>query len=267
MENFETSLAARREGNEALLFRSLAAALKFESAAADSVAGNSSLEPTRSVLHRSTASIALQMFDTSTARRYVNAGLNGNPPEEIREELQILSEQITILDAERADYRLRAPVVRTPVQVVIRRFTDNVPVNIVGLANALGLSVVYSDLGTNSGEIFRDIKRGGFSGYSILVNEAHPHVRQRYTVGHELAHFLRHRDRVSNRLVDDRMYRSGHGKTVEDEADALAADLLMPRRMIGRLRSQGLNTVEQLAAKFDVSVNAMQRRLGIRRRE
>jgi Zn-dependent peptidase ImmA (M78 family) len=28
------------------------------------------------------------------------------------------------------------------------------------------------------------------------------------------------------------MYRSGHGRTVEDEADALAAELLMPRRII-----------------------------------
>jgi Zn-dependent peptidase ImmA (M78 family) len=112
------------------------------------------------------------------------------------------------------------------------------------------------------GEIFRDIKRGGFSGYSILVNANDPPVRQRFTIGHEIAHFLRHRDRVKNRLVDDRMYRSGHGKTVEDEADALAADLLMPRRIIAQFRVAGLNNVEELAAKFDVSVPAMKRRLG-----
>ena len=62
------------------------------------------------------------------------------------------------------------------------------------------------------------------------------------------------------------MYRSGHGRTVtvEDEADELAADLLMPRRIIGRLRAAGLSNVEELAAKFDVSVPAMKRRIGIR---
>jgi Zn-dependent peptidase ImmA (M78 family) len=60
------------------------------------------------------------------------------------------------------------------------------------------------------------------------------------------------------------MYRSGHGRTVEDEADALAADLLMPRRIIAQFRTAGLNKVEELAAKFDVSVQAMRRRLGIR---
>jgi len=266
MEMFESSLVARQNENETLVLRFLADALKFESAAADSVADDYSLEPTRSVLHRSAASIALQMFDTNTARRYVTAGLKGQPPEEIREELQILSEQITILEAARADYRLKAPVGHTPIQNVIRRFTDNVPVNIIGLANALGLTVIETDLGVNAGEIFRDIRRGGFSGYSIVVNSNDPHVRQRYTIGHEIAHFLRHRDRVRNRLVDDRMYRSGHGKTVEEEADALAADLLMPRRVIGQLRAGGLRNVEELAAKFDVSVPAMKRRLRIRGR-
>jgi hypothetical protein len=55
-------------------------------------------------------------------------------------------------------------------------------------------------------------------GYSILVNRDDPNVRQRYTVAHEIAHFLRHRDRVQHRLRDDRMYRSGHGTTVENEA-------------------------------------------------
>jgi len=263
MELFEASLVARQDGKEAAVYTFLRDALYLESAAADSVAEDHSLEPTRSVLHRSAASIALRVFDTNTARRYVEAGLKGKPPEEIREELLTLSEQIEILDAERADYKLKGPVGRTPIQKVIRRFTDNVPVDIIGLANALGLTVIETDLGINAGEIFRDIRRGGFSGYSILVNNNDPHVRKRYTVGHELGHFLRHRhrDRVENRFVNDRMYRSGHGRTVEDEANALAADLLMPRRMIARFRAEGLNSVEELAAKFDVSVQAMKRRL------
>ena len=264
MESFEASLVARQAGDEALVLKLLAEALRFESAAADDVAGDTSLEPTRSVLHRSAASIALQLFDTKTAKRYVDGGLRGKPPEEIREELRTLSEQITVLEAEMTDYRLKAPVGRTPVQTVIRKFTDNVPVDINGLAKALGVTVMEADLGTNSGEIFRDIRRGGFSGYSIRVNASDPGVRKRYTVGHELAHFLRHRDRVNNRLVDDRMYRSGLGKTLEYEADALAADLLMPRRKIAQLRAEGLDSPESLAAKFDVSVAAMRRRLGIR---
>lgn len=264
MESFEASLAAREAGDEAEVLRLLAEAFRFESAAADSVVGDISLEPTRSVLYRSAASIALQMFDTQTAKRYVDKGLQGQPPEEIKEELQTLSDRIIILEAETRDYRLKAPVGPTPVQTVIRKYTDNVPVDIYGLADALGVAVMEADLGMNAGEIFRDILRGGFSGYSIRVNAADPKVRKRYTVGHELAHFLRHRDRVKNRLVDDRMYRSGIEKTLEYEADALAADLLMPRRKIAQFRAEGLNSAEQLAAKFDVSLAAMRRRLGMK---
>jgi Zn-dependent peptidase ImmA (M78 family) len=81
-----------------------------------------------------------------------------------------------------------------------------------------------------------------------------------------MAHFLKHRDRVQNRLRDDRMYRSGLGTTVENEANALAADLLMPRRVVARLRNSGMKDVRTLASKFEVSLEAMERRLGIRRR-
>jgi hypothetical protein len=265
MELFEASLLARHAEDEGRMNRFLAQALKLECEAADTVADDYGLEPTRSLLHRSAAAMALSSFDTKTARRYVEAAFEGKPPAEVGSELQILSEQITILEAEMKSYTLKAPTGLTPVQQVIRKFNSNPPTDIVSLANALGLSVLFLDLGTDAGEIVRDIRRGGFSGYSIRINTNDPHVRQRYTIGHETAHFLLHRDRVQNRLRDDRMYRSGLGTTREKEADALAADLLMPRRIIGELRKSGINNAEELAAKFDVSVMAMKRRLGIRR--
>jgi Zn-dependent peptidase ImmA (M78 family) len=267
MTLFEAAVLARRADDEVRMRALLSEALKFESAAADTVANDHALEPTRSLLHRSAASIALQNFDTKTARRYAVTGLQGDPPPEIRSELRTLSEQTTILDAEMKSYALRAPAGLSPVQEVIRRFTSHPPTNIIGLANALGVTVLFFELGTDAGEIARDIRNGGFSGYSIRVNEKDAHVRQRYTIGHEIGHFLRHRDRVQNRLRDDKMYRSGHGTTVENEANALAADLLMPRRVIGQLREAGVNSIEELAAKFDVSLAAMQRRMGIRRKK
>ena len=242
----------------------LSEALKLECEAADTVADHLALEPTRSLLHGSAASIALQKFDTKTAKQYAEAGLKGNAPADIKSELQTLAEQIAVLDAEMTSYALKAPVKLTLVQQIIRRFADNPPTDIIALANALGLSVVPSDLRADAGEIVRDIRQGGFSGYSIRVNRNDLRVRQRFTVAHEIAHFLRHRDRVQNRLIDDKMYRSGHGTTVENEANALAADLLMPRRVIGDLRKSRAYSVEELAEKFDVSVGAMKRRLGIR---
>ena len=80
----------------------------------------------------------------------------------------------------------------------------------------------------------------------------------------EIAHFLRHRERISNRLVDDRMYRSRLGTTKEREAEELAFDLLMPRALIGEFRSAGMKDPEQLAERFNVPLHVMKRRLGIK---
>lgn len=227
MSLYEASLLARRSGDEPRMMALLTEALHAERAAADSAAGDLSFEPTRSVLHRSAASLALQLGEFSTATRYAQVGLKGNGPDEIREELTVLLDQIMMAEALRKTYRA-APSGLTQVQIVIRRFTGSAPVNIVGLARALGVTVRQADLGSNSGGIFPDIATGGFSGYTIVVNSAHPRVRKRFTVAHELGHFLRHRNRISNRLIDDKMYRSRLGNTKEAEANKLAADLLMP---------------------------------------
>ncbi len=194
------------------------------------------------------------------ATHYVEAGLKGNAPDEIREELTVLQDQIKTAEALRKTYR-RAPAGLTQVTKVIRRFTSSAPVNIVGLARAFGITVRQAHRGENSGEIFRDIARGGFSGYTILVNSARPKVRKRFTVAHELGHLLRHRNRISNRLVDDRMYRSSLGSSREAEANRLAADLLMPGRLIQQIRAEGTTNLEDLAGRFEVSLDAMKNRL------
>jgi Zn-dependent peptidase ImmA (M78 family) len=263
MALFETALLARRRGDESRMQELLSEALQLETAAADSVAEDYSLEPTRSVLHRSAASLGLQSGNFDTAKRYAEAGLQGQPPAEIKEELTTLVDQILTAESLRTAHR-RAPAGPTQVQKVIRRFTMNAPVNIVGLAESLGVSVRERDLGSNSGEIFRDLERGGFSGYCIFVNVLHAWVRKRFTIAHELGHFLRHRDRLSNRLIDDHLYRSPLGTTKENEANSLAADLLMPRKLIGQFRAAGITTPEKMAQKFDVSVEAMKVRLRVR---
>lgn len=163
MELYEHALLASRQGDRRRSLELLRKALAMEVAAADSVAVDLELEPTRSVLHRSAASIALRLGDVATATRYTEAGLRGNPPPEIRDELTVLREKILTLEAETTDYRLKAPVRPTPVQQIVRRFTATAPVNILGLADALGLAVREAELGNEiSGEIFADVYRGGY---------------------------------------------------------------------------------------------------------
>ena len=265
MDLFESALLTARAGNLAQSRRLFNRALDKEAAAADSVATDYDLEPTRSILHRSAASIALRIGDVQRARHYVEAGLAGNPPTDIREEMEVLNEQIAVLDAATASYRLRAPREQTIIERISRQFRSRAPVNITGLARALGLAVRQADLGPQiAGEIFPDLYRGGFSGYTIRVNALDSPRQKRLTVAHEIAHFLRHRDRIKNRLIDDRMYRSRLESTKEREAEELAFDLLMPRALIGTLRSSGITDPLQLAEQFDVPLHVMKRRLGLK---
>ena len=153
----------------------------------------------------------------------------------------------------------------TPGQIV-SKYIKTAPVNIVGLAKELGVNVWESrTLPANiSGKIFKDPLNGGSSGFSILVNASESHSRKRFTVAHELAHFLLHRRRLEmGELADDTMYRSGLTTQQEAEANKLAAQLLMPRDLIKELKRSGVRDVESLANRLQVSVPAMKVRLGI----
>jgi len=146
----------------------------------------------------------------------------------------------------------------------IRRFQNTPPVNVREIAENLGLKVwEMSSLPTDvSGKLFLD-ENGGTSGFSIGVNAHEGYFRKRFTVAHELAHFLLHRNLIGNGIQDDALYRSGLSNQVETEANRLAADILMPYSLIERLQKEGVRSVDGLAAKLEVSSPAMKIRLGI----
>lgn len=94
----------------------------------------------------------------------------------------------------------------------------------------------------------------------MTVNNLHPEVRQRYTLGHELGHYLNHRKTVKC-FEDSVFFRNKQKSSMEYMADLFAAQLLMPETDIKTLLSEGVKTVKEMAAKFDVSLEAMKYRL------
>jgi Zn-dependent peptidase ImmA (M78 family) len=146
----------------------------------------------------------------------------------------------------------------------IRALQTHVPVNVVGMADAIGLKVWTKGMPENvSGMIKKDLKFGGPAGYSIIVNKMQPRVRQRFTVAHEIAHYLLHRDRIGDGLEDDALFRSGLSTIEEVQANKLAARILMPFHLLRREMSAGNRTLPGLAARFEVSQKAMSIRLGL----
>lgn len=148
---------------------------------------------------------------------------------------------------------------------LLASFQTTAPVDVNGLAQMLGLKV-YDDIrmpDTESGKIVKDALHGGRSGYSIIVNAREPLVRQRFTVAHEIAHFLLHKDCIGDGLIDDPLYRSGLSTLQEIHANRLAADILMPYALIEAAINAGSKSIEALAKVFMVSPQAMRVRLGV----
>jgi hypothetical protein len=95
-------------------------------------------------------------------------------------------------------------------------------------------------------------------GRAIVLNGGGDSGRRRFTIAHEIGHFVLHPER-------GRPERGGvvneAGRMEEREADAFAAELLMPEHLVrDAVREQGLD-VDRLADRFEVSRKAMQARL------
>jgi Zn-dependent peptidase ImmA (M78 family) len=133
------------------------------------------------------------------------------------------------------------------------------------MAEALGINVWQQEALTPpvSGMIRPDNMNGGRSGFSIIVRKGDSSVRKRFTVAHEIAHFILHREQAEKGITDDEMYRSGLSTREEVEANKLAADILMPYSLISSLVAKGYKSVSELASQLGVSKTAMSIRLNI----
>lgn len=145
---------------------------------------------------------------------------------------------------------------------VITRYQRKPPVDVGAIARDLGVKVDRMSLGgAVAGTLTRDSRRGGWSGFLCLINsDDHPR-RQRFTLAHELAHFILHRDLIDTSLVDDTMYRGGLSDPMERQANKLAADILMPVWLIRGHWDSGNRDPMELARLFEVSPKAMEIRL------
>jgi Zn-dependent peptidase ImmA (M78 family) len=131
------------------------------------------------------------------------------------------------------------------------------PVDVYALADDLGLKIFFENLSASkvSGKLVRDNDN-----FHIVVNNADPVSRQRFTIAHEIAHFVLHRDLIDRELKDDVMYRSGLSDTYEIEANRLAADILLPSDRV-KVEYRKKPALVPLADKFQVSVEALRVRL------
>lgn len=150
---------------------------------------------------------------------------------------------------------------------LVERFTETLPVKVGELASALGLDVRRAPLPPKVSGLIQP-SANARSGFEVRVNKYEVPERQRFTVAHEIAHYLLHRDAIGAGVVDNILYRSTLTSRKETEANKLAADIIMPAALVARelKRLGGLkhpDVVDELAAAFRVSIPAMKVRLGL----
>lgn len=162
--------------------------------------------------------------------------------------------------------------------LLIQAGVDKAPVPIKQIAAMCGAIAVPHDLGEEVSGVLVVDKNNGNKGI-IGFNTANSKVRQRFTIAHELGHFVWHVNFKNNSkefFVDKDFiikFRSEKDYTQKEliqerEANAFAAAILMPRKFImDELKNpnyKGLHEtvlIEKLAKVFVVSVPAMTYRL------
>ena len=147
----------------------------------------------------------------------------------------------------------------------IAPYLSIVPVPLGKIAGELGVQVLLSTLPRG---ISGQIGRNDHGRYVIKINRHEARHRQRFTLAHELAHFLLHKDIIdqSGGFEENVLLRSGQPMNIEYQANRLASDLVMPSESLSHAL-KGLKgpiteeAIGSLAEKFGVSVAAMEIKL------
>ena len=119
---------------------------------------------------------------------------------------------------------------------------DSYPVEIVKICNEQGLKVFEEYLKPDeSGLIVVDNKKWDKydSDKFIVVNSYESATRRRFTIAHELAHFVLHKGENVLYAHRDMTDNRGDNAEIEREANYIAANVLMPEELV-------INRVEEI---------------------
>ena len=94
----------------------------------------------------------------------------------------------------------------------------------------------------------------------IGVNKNHNPKRQRFTIAHELAHFILHKGEEEY-FEDEIFFRDNNLTSIEFAANNFAANILMPEAFVREAISTGITNLEDSANNFNVSVLAVKNRV------
>jgi Zn-dependent peptidase ImmA (M78 family) len=150
-------------------------------------------------------------------------------------------------------YRLR--LARAVARRLVLEHRLSVPIDVEAFCkNVAGLEI-YFDPGMDdrvSAVLRRDLR-------AVLVNANKARVHQRFSIAHELGHWYLHSD--SSVANERTVPLAAINELLDAEANAFAAEFLMPAAAVHEFVRAGVADLPALAVRFEVSQGAMWYRL------
>lgn len=148
---------------------------------------------------------------------------------------------------------LRRDFCKNQAHILLEQFKIVMPpVNVEEIATRCGLTIDYIDLPDKFSGRLRQERR------IIQVNKNHHPHRQRWTMAHELGHYILQHDVVF--FTGDSEELGAPSKLNDLEADTFAAALIMPEEWIKKDWLE-IKNLDKMSQRYWVSKEAMTRRL------
>jgi Predicted Zn peptidase len=135
-----------------------------------------------------------------------------------------------------------------------KELLSNFPIDPMMLASKLGIKVYLVEFTDQS--LSGGLRKNAEGTFEIYVNKNDGADRQRFTVAHELGHYILHTSGEAGffEIVD--LHRDGKVNVEEMEANEFAGSLLMPKDKVEELINQNWD-LHDLAKYFGVSLSAI----------
>jgi len=142
---------------------------------------------------------------------------------------------------------------------LLKKYKNSASVPIIKIAHDLGLKIFMAK---DLPDKFCGALRKEGEDFVIYVNKDHCEERKKFTIAHEIAHFLEHKELIASNdyaTLNRQKLKDEEGDEVinekEVEANKLASILLMPKKKFKDVWEKA-NSIEEVASEFEVSVSA-----------
>lgn len=132
-------------------------------------------------------------------------------------------------------------------------------INLELIAQYCGATVLYESLNSCEAYLLGKAERA-----VICINQDAPRSRQRFSIGHELGHWMHDRGKMASLYLSEVHVEEWSKAAIEKRANQYAKELLMPTEIFSPLaqrRDMTFATVKDLARIFETSLTATAIRL------